>query len=888
NRRQSRPEFRPKGEEPIYLLNPHQAAELQKTYEHMTFPMRIPNIPAEDSPKITVYKLVNTNIQDVLAWTTALRDLANTNQWTDETSQRVLDLLLKPDFKDAIKEKKTFDTKLDALCEKCFTITRYHSFKNLLYNTHRNKFGNLQKYIRFLQETRIRVDLCSKGKSEKMPEIELTQILIDNLSRKEKEALASKGSTTLDEITQELENFYDMESFFGLINTDSKSLNQQRWPDKTKYCKFHRSPFHNTNECRAAKKKQESTSNLGILQPPNQIITNTKRTHISLPITINNQTYSFIVDTGATENFISKDLADKIKIKPHKIHQPITLADGREINILEESELQFSIQHQGIFQENFKILKDLSYLGIIGHNFLQKHKFLVDCEAGIIEKKQQTPDRTIINKIDCMYISNDSFSELISKYQKNNPTLGRITTHKMSLPLNDDVPVHKRPYAVPISQIQAVKEEIKRLLKLGIIRNSNSVYASPAFAIPKKNGNIRLVIDYRELNKKTVKLGYPFPGIQYSLIDLKGARFFSQLDLNMGYYQIEIEEQDKYKTSFVLPFGQYEFNRMPFGLSNAPREFQRIMTEKLKDFDFVKIFVDDILIFSKTLKDHTEHVEKVLKRLLEEGISVNYAKSSFGLQEVKYLGKIINEKGIRPDLDSLIKLDNFKIPHDRKGLMKLLGLINWFRDHVPNLSQRLGSITSKLTKNGKFNWSAEDTKTIISIKKSIEEQTLLHHPDISKPFLLTTDASENGLGAILTQEGCIVGIYSYKLKNSELNYTTTEKELYAIIRALQHFRSFILGSNITVETDHHNLLFVTSCISNRAQRWKLVLEEYNVTLKHIKGCDNAAANALSRCLTLKTNENTEALDYKKISEAYDHCRTIQGLNRDELNKNEYL
>ncbi|KAF9761847.1 Transposon Ty3-G Gag-Pol polyprotein [Nosema granulosis] len=262
----------------------------------------------------------------------------------------------------------------------------------------------------------------------------------------------------------------------------------------------------------------------------------------------------------------------------------------------------------------------------------------------------------------------------------------------MQLPLKDTVPVHKRPYPVPLNQIQAVKDEIARLIALDVIQESKSVYASPAFTIPKKNGKTRLVIDYRELNKKTVKLGYPFPGIQYTLIDLKGARFFSQLDLNMGYYQIEIAEKDRYKTAFVLPFGHYEFKRMPFGLCNAPREFQKIMTNKLKEFNFVKIFLDDILIFSKTAEEHENHIEKVLKKLHEEGISVNYEKSSFMNKEVKYLGKIIDERGIRPDTTVLLNLDKLAVPRNRKGLMQLLGIINWFRDHVPGLSQRIAPL----------------------------------------------------------------------------------------------------------------------------------------------------------------------------------------------------
>jgi putative transposase len=227
---------------------------------------------------------------------------------------------------------------------------------------------------------------------------------------------------------------------------------------------------------------------------------------------------------------------------------------------------------------------------------------------------------------------------MLENFKSTNPKLGRVEGRELSIPLTCQVPVNERPYPIAMAFLPKVKEEIDRLLKLKIIRKSNSVYASPAFAVPKKEGKIRLVVDYRKLNDKTLKLGYPFPNIQYSLMDLKGSEKFSQIDLNMGYHQIPVKEEDVYKTAFVVPFGHYEFLRMPFGYSNAPREFQRVMTDIFSDLPFVKIFVDDILIFSRSEEEHYDHVLQVLQRCRDENLSINFEKSSFKKKEVNTLG----------------------------------------------------------------------------------------------------------------------------------------------------------------------------------------------------------------------------------------------------------
>ncbi|KAF9761644.1 Transposon Tf2-9 polyprotein [Nosema granulosis] len=299
-----------------------------------------------------------------------------------------------------------------------------------------------------------------------------------------------------------------------------------------------------------------------------------------------------------------------------------------------------------------------------------------------------------------------------------------------------------------------------------------------------------------------------------------------------------------------------EFLRMPFGLSNAPREFQRLMNGKLSDLNFVKVFVDDILIYSKTPEEHSLHIEKVLQRLHTEGISINFDKSSFMKQEVKYLGKIINSEGIKPDISTIFKIENDLVPKNRKQLMKILGVLNWFRDHIPALSTRIATLTSKLNADSPFTWSHCDTDIVKDVINTIKEQITLHHPDINEEFILSTDASDVGAGGVITQKGKIVEIYSYKFHKSEINYTVTEKELLVMVKALQHFRPMILGALIKVRTDHRNLLYITKCEKNRAQRWKIHLDEYGIELEHVEGKQNVGPDNLSRCFFTSTDDNS--------------------------------
>ncbi len=230
--------------------------------------------------------------------------------------------------------------------------------------------------------------------------------------------------------------------------------------------------------------------------------------------------------------------------------------------------------------------------------------------------------------------------------------------------------------------------------------------------------------------------GYPFPTIKDVITDMRNSKYFSQLDMEKGYYQIKVSKKDIHKTAFTLPFGLYEFQRMPFGLKNAPRVFQRIIQKILNGLDFVKIYLDDILIHSKTMEDHEHHIKIVLNKLKEANVKINFDKSSFLVEEVKYLVLIISKKGIKADISKIEKIQQLEVPKSKKQLQKLLGFINWFRDFLPNISTKIEPLTNKLKKrnNENFHWDKKDEKIRQDVFKLIINHSLLTHPDFSKDF----------------------------------------------------------------------------------------------------------------------------------------------------------
>jgi len=434
------------------------------------------------------------------------------------------------------------------------------------------------------------------------------------------------------------------------------------------------------------------------------------------------------------------------------------------------------------------------------------------------------------------------------------------------------IPYKGRYYNLPKAYEAVAKKEIERLVSIGVLKrlpwNDDSPWASPSFGVPKKTHDIRIVTDFRQLNKWVEVDPFPLPRINESLQKLEKFKSATALDLSLGFYTIPLDEQSKKLCSTILPWGKYAYERMPMGVSCAPGLFQAVMCEVLQGLD-VLIYIDDVLIIQRQNEsedDHLAKIEEVLQRLETAGFKANLRKSFFMQKEVDYLGYRLTDNGIGPQPQKIEAMDRILPPTTNKQLKRFLGMVNFYcdiwekRSHILAPLNKLSAETSKSKNKTKkkavpFVWEQKHQDAFLAAKEMIKSEVKLAFPDFTKPFHLYTDASDIQLGATLVQNGKPLGFYTRKFNSSQLNYTVGEKELLGIVEGLKTFEGVIRGQDLTIHTDHLNLLY-EKLPSQRMMRWRLLLEEFHPKIMHIiKGIDNTAADAASRLdMTDKKND----------------------------------
>lgn len=427
---------------------------------------------------------------------------------------------------------------------------------------------------------------------------------------------------------------------------------------------------------------------------------------------------------------------------------------------------------------------------------------------------------------------------------------------KHKIRTTDDSPVFVKSYRHPYAMNQEIQNHIQKLLDNKIIQPSISPYSSPVWLVPKKQDasgkkKFRLVIDYRSLNAKTVEDKYPLPRIDEILDNLGKCSYFSTLDLAQGFHQIEMDSKSIEKTAFTVNNGHYEYLRMPFGLKNAPSTFQRVMDNILREYlhQFTFVYMDDIVIFSKSLDEHLVHLRKIFDRLREFNLKIQLDKSEFLRKEVEFLGHVITPDGIKPNPSKVIAIEKFPIPKTTKEIKSFLGLIGYYRRFVPNFATIVSPMTRCLKKGNKLNTSDPDyMEAFMKCKQLLMNSPILNYPDFEKPFKLTTDASNVAIGSVLSQNEKPIAYYSRTLNSAEKNYSTIEKELLSILDSTKNFRPYLYGRKFTVETDHNPLVWLYKIKepNSRLIRWKIKLDEYDFDVIYKKGKLNVVADALSR------------------------------------------
>ena len=412
-------------------------------------------------------------------------------------------------------------------------------------------------------------------------------------------------------------------------------------------------------------------------------------------------------------------------------------------------------------------------------------------------------------------------------------------------------------YSMSRDELRVLKKYLDDNLRKGFIRPSSSPYSSPVIFARKSSGGLRLCVDYRGLNAVTVKNRYPLPLIQETLQAISKAKYFTKLDVVAAFNKLRMTEGQEKLTAFRTSFGLYEYLVMPFGLCNAPSTFQHYINDVLHEYllDFVSAYIDDILIFSETRREHEEHVRKVLRKLRDAGLQIDIEKCAFFKTSVKYLGLIITTEGIRMDPEKLSAIADWSIPRSVRDVQAFLGFANFYRRFIRRFSAIAAPLTTLTKKDVPFVWSPACQSAFADLKQQFVSGPVLQHFDFDRPCRVETDASDFVCGGVLLQPDADnhwrpVAFFSSKMTPAECNYEIYDKELLAIIRALEVWRPELEGSDTAVEivSDHRNLEYFMSSkrLSRRQARWAEFLSRFNFRIVYRPGADNDAADALTR------------------------------------------
>lgn len=428
-------------------------------------------------------------------------------------------------------------------------------------------------------------------------------------------------------------------------------------------------------------------------------------------------------------------------------------------------------------------------------------------------------------------------------------------------------PQHPRLRSLPSHKRPQLDEALDDLLSQQIIEPApNTSYLSPTVIVQKQDGSTRLCVDYSHLNLVTDDIHFPIEEPRHLLDALQGKAYFATLDLRSGFHQILLTPDAAEWTSFATHRGAFRYRRLPFGLKNAPRYFQAVMSNILRPIlgKGAQVFIDDIIVFGENWDEFLKNLRTTLALLLRARVRLKHSKCCFGLQEVQYLGFVVNGSGLHLSPDRLQGLRDIALPSTKRALRSFLGLCNYYRSFVPHLADLVVPLQELLTKtHTKVCWSQTLQDTFNLVISHLAQATELSHPDYSRPLFVRCDASDLGVGGVLFQiddneTERPISFVSKSFDTTQRNWSVMDRELYAILYSLDRFRHYIYGATFVLDTDHSNLLFLDSTKSAKLTRWRERLLEYSFVLRHIPGEQNIVADALSRIYAI--SEDPSHLD----------------------------
>lgn len=516
----------------------------------------------------------------------------------------------------------------------------------------------------------------------------------------------------------------------------------------------------------------------------------------------------------------------------------------------------FSVYHSFLFCRGLSV----GISAILGVDFLTSVAAVLDfansrllSKFGSVTLDSQAVTATLINDPAHVRDCEPSFHTLIEEFsdimRSDGDFVGETALIEHDIVLEDDHPIHVRPRPIPFHLREIVAEQLEKMLKLNIIRVSSSPWSSPILLVPKADGKYRFCVDFRRLNERTRKDRTPMPRIDDVFAEIGDARVFTTLDLLSGFWQVPLTSRAQEYTAFSVGNRHFEFVKTPFGLTGAPATFARLMQKVLGEMTNTVVFGDDVLIFSSSEEQHVDHVRAVLQRLRQAGLVLNTKKCHFGQREVQFLGHRIAAGSIAPQMEKVECIREFPCPKSKKQLQSFIGLSGFYRRYIPNFSSIMVPLYELLKGDAPWKWGQEENEAFETIKRKLCDQpVVLNLPDITRSFEVTTDASNVGLGAVLSQDGRVVEYASRKLSKAERNYSTTERELLAVVWALEKWRQYLFAQSSVVFTDHRPITFLKTLKEpkGRIARWIVRLQEYDFTLKYKPGSENYVADFLSR------------------------------------------
>lgn len=590
-------------------------------------------------------------------------------------------------------------------------------------------------------------------------------------------------------------------------------------------------------------------------------------------IKLNNQNHLALLDSGATHTVLGRDCEQLIKdlrLQKYPAKGTVYTADNTPCKV--EHYVWLNIEFMGKTATLPAILTPtLSKKIILGYDFWKMFQIEPVCISTIENthvSDEESDEEITLKKVEIVDNPHKLTGEqqnrlkwVVEKFPKSSPGhIGRTKLIEHVIDTEGHEPVKQRPY--PVSPyIQAKLDvEISRMLDMDIIEKSTSPWSVPLVCVPKSSGKMRVCLDARRVNALTKRMSYPLPHISMILGQISKAKYISSVDLSEAFWQIPLESKSKEKTAFAIPGrGLFQFKVMPFGLMNAAASQSRLMDLAI-GVDLqpnVFVYLDDIIICSDTFERHMELLQEVAKRIGAAGLTIGPDKSKFCCKELRYLGHTLSEHGIGTNGEKVQTILNFPAPKTLKELKRFLGMTQWYSRFIKDYAEIAGPLTD-LTR-GKpthLKWNENADESFKKLKVKLSSPPVLANPDYNRPFYIQTDASDVGIGAILMQkldgEERVIAYHSYKLKNAERRYMTTEKELYAIIKAIEKFYPYIQGVKFYVITDHAALQYLNTAKHHSARlcRWSMKLQSLEFEVVHRKGKLNIVPDTLSRSVDI--------------------------------------